>query len=67
MRVPPMKRLVIYTDASVIGGCEDSEYEAASLALWERFIQGTHTLALSAHTLREIRTPREVIGDEEAV
>ncbi|MEK7476032.1 MAG: PIN domain protein [Candidatus Coatesbacteria bacterium] len=56
-----MKRLVIYTDASVIGGCEDSEYQAASLALWQRFIQGTHTLALSAHTLREIQGAPEAV------
>ena len=28
-----MKRLV-YVDASVVGGCEDSEFAEASLALW---------------------------------
>lgn len=49
-----MKRLLIYADASVIGGCEDPEFAADSRALWDRFVEGTHTLLLSAHTLDEL-------------
>lgn len=49
-----LRKLLIYVDVSVIGGCEDSEFAEASLALWRRFVDGTHTLALSAHTLREL-------------
>lgn len=49
-----MRRLLIYTDASVIGGCEDSEFATDSQALWRLFVEGKHTLVLSTHTLREV-------------
>jgi hypothetical protein len=49
-----MKHLLIYADASVIGGCEDREFAADSRALWQEFVRGAHTLLLSAHTLREL-------------
>lgn len=49
------RKLLIYVDASVIGGCEDDEFKEDSLALWERFRTGRHTLVLSEHTLRELR------------
>lgn len=48
------RKLVIYADSSVIGGCEDREFSDTSLALWQRFVNGAHTLVLSAHTLREL-------------
>ena len=48
------RRLLIYADASVIGGCEDEEFRDSSLALWDRFRTGRHTLVLSEHTLREL-------------
>ncbi|MCA9413923.1 MAG: PIN domain protein [Candidatus Omnitrophica bacterium] len=44
----------IYVDASVVGGCEDIEFSQDSIALWRHFIEGVHTLMLSAHTLREL-------------
>jgi hypothetical protein len=50
-----MRKLLIYTDTSVIGGCEDEIYAEASLALWSRFVGGQHNLVLSAHTLRELK------------
>ena len=49
-----MQRLLIYTDTSVIGGCQDPEFSTDSLTLWTQFVQGAHTLVLSAHTLREL-------------
>jgi len=49
-----MKKLLIYTDASVIGGCEDEEFAVDSEALWQEFIVGSHVLVLSDHTLREL-------------
>lgn len=49
-----VRRLLIYADSSVIGGCEDPEFAESSLALWQRFVEGTHTLVFSAHTLREL-------------
>jgi hypothetical protein len=45
---------LIYADSSVIGGCEDPEFSEGTLVLWQRFVEGTHTLVLSAHTLREL-------------
>jgi len=52
--VRALRRLLIYADSSVLGGCEDPEFAEASLALWRRFVEGAHTLVLSAHTLREL-------------
>jgi hypothetical protein len=45
---------LVYADSSVIGGCEDAEFRAESLALWQQFVDGVHTLVLSEHTLREL-------------
>ena len=56
-----MKRLAIYADASAVGGCEDPEFASDSLALWERFVKGSHTLVLSAHTLRELQGAPEAV------
>lgn len=41
-----MKRFYVYIDASVIGGCEDSEFAEATLALWQLFIQGVYIMVL---------------------
>ena len=56
-----MKKLHIYIDSSVIGGCEDPEFAENSLALWRHFIRGDFIQVLSEHTLREIQdAPAEV-------
>lgn len=56
-----MKALLVYVDASVVGGCEDPEFTRDSVALWRMFINGAHTLVLSTHTLRELQAaPDEV-------
>jgi len=56
-----MKRLHIYVDSSVIGGCEDPEFSEDNLALWRLFIKGDFVQVLSAHTLRELQdAPEEV-------
>ncbi len=49
-----MKKMHIYVDASVIGGCEDIEFAEASLSLWRLFIQGVCLQVLSEHTIREL-------------
>ncbi len=41
-----MKRLHIYVDTSVIGGCEDEEFSDVSLNLWSRFKSGEFTLMI---------------------
>ncbi len=56
-----MKRLNIYVDASVIGGCEDPEFAQASLDLWRLFIKGTFVQVLSEHTLRELQGAPETV------
>jgi hypothetical protein len=56
-----MKRFFVYVDASVIGGCEDSEFAEATLALWQLFIQGMYIMVLSEHTLRELQGAPESV------
>ncbi len=56
-----MKKLHIYVDTSVIGGCEDEEFLAASRKLWSTFLAGEHILIISDLTLQEIEAaPPEV-------
>jgi hypothetical protein len=49
----------IYTDTSVLGGCEDDEFRVASRRLLEAFEGGELTLVLSELTLRELETAPE--------
>lgn len=49
-----MKTLHIYIDTSVIGGCEDEEFSAATLRLWDQFKEGVHIQVLSDLTLKEL-------------
>jgi len=44
----------IYTDTSVIGGCEDEEFQLHSRRLMDAFVRGDLTLVLSELTLREL-------------
>jgi len=58
-----MKKLRIYIDPSVIGGCEDPEFSENSLALWRHFIKGNFFQVLSEHTLREIQEAPERVRE----
>ena len=49
-----MKRR-IYTDTSVIGGCLDEEFRAASQQLFARFAAGDDILVLSELTVKELQ------------
>ena len=49
----------IYTDTSVLGGCEDDEFRVASRRLLEAFEGGELILVLSELTLRELETAPE--------
>jgi len=56
-----MKKLRIYVDTSVIGGCYDPEFKAWSNGLIEDFRMGTYLLVLSDVTAAEIeRAPEPV-------
>jgi hypothetical protein len=56
-----MKRLQIYVDASVVGGCEDEEFRDATMRLWKHFIDGSFIQILSEHTLRELQGAPEKV------
>ena len=58
-----MKRLLIYADASVIGGCEDPEFAADSGALWGCFVEGRHDLVLSTLTLAELQGAPDAVRE----
>jgi hypothetical protein len=47
-------KLRIYTDTSVLGGCEDEEFAEHSLRLMEEFARGDRILVLSSLTLQEL-------------
>jgi len=56
----------IYTDTSVLGGCEDDEFREPSRRLVESFRRGEATLVLSELTIRELEAApkgvRAVLG-----
>ena len=56
-----MKKLCIYVDTSVIGGCEDDEFSTASRLLWSKFSTGEFMLVISDLTLQEIETAPPVV------
>jgi hypothetical protein len=54
-------RLRIYTDTSVLGGCEDEEFAEHSVRLMDGFVQGQRVLVLSSLTIQELTAaPAEV-------
>ncbi len=51
----------IYTDTSVLGGCEDEEFAEYSVRLMEGFLRGERILVLSTLTVQELgASPAEV-------
>lgn len=46
----------IYTDTSVLGGCEDVEFADHSVRLVEGFVRGERVLVLSSLTVQECRS-----------
>jgi len=44
----------IYTDTSVVGGCEDEEFAEHSVRLMECFVRGERVLVLSSLTVQEL-------------
>jgi predicted nucleic acid-binding protein len=51
----------IYTDTSVLGGCEDDEFRDTSRRLIEAFVLGELILVLSELTLRELEAAPEAV------
>jgi hypothetical protein len=41
----------IYTDTSVLGGCEDEEFAEHSVRLMESFVRGERVLVLSSRAI----------------
>lgn len=51
----------IYTDTSVLSGCEDEEFAEHSLQLMDAFVRGEFVLVLSSLTVQELAVaPAEV-------
>lgn len=44
----------VYTDTSVLGGCEDGEFAEHSVRLMESFVRGERVLVLSSLTVQEL-------------
>lgn len=51
----------IYTDTSVLGGCEDNEFRYASCRLIDGAVAGEMTLVLSELTFRELADAPEAV------
>jgi len=49
-----VKKLHIYVDTSVIGGCEDEEFSTVTRRLWAKFQTGEYVLVISDLTLQEV-------------
>ena len=49
-------KIRIYTDTSVLGGCEDEEFAEYSIRLMEAFVTGERILVLSSLTVQELAT-----------
>ena len=47
-------KLRIYTDTSVLGGCEDEEFAEYSVRLMKGFVRGEHLLVVSSLTVQEL-------------
>lgn len=47
-------KIRIYTDTSVLGGCEDEEFAEYSVRLMEGFVRGERVLVLSNLTVQEL-------------
>lgn len=56
-----MKKLRVYIDTSVIGGCEDEEFSEDSRRLMEEFRLGLKTAVISDLTHREIESAPEKV------
>ena len=56
-----MRKLRVYADTSVFGGCFDPEFEAESRKLFEEVRQGRFTVVISDVTVEELQpAPEEV-------
>ena len=53
----------IYTDTSVIGGCEDEEFRVHSRRLMDAFVRGDLRLVLSELTLRELAPAPQAVRE----
>lgn len=58
-----MKRLLLYADTSVFGGCFDEEFAEVSRALFEEIKAGRFVVAISTTTLRELRRAPKKVRD----
>lgn len=55
--------MLMYVDASVVGGCEDAEFAEDSRRLWQAFVRGEHTAVLSYLVLDELQGAPKPVRD----
>jgi predicted nucleic acid-binding protein len=55
------KKLRIYVDTSVVGGCFDDEFDEASLALFDEIKAGKFILVISSLTTKELKQAPEKV------
>lgn len=53
----------IYTDASIIGGCLDIEFESGSISLFKGFSTGKNIIVVSSPTLVELEKAPKPVQD----
>lgn len=58
-----MKKLRIYIDTSVFGGCFDDEFAEVSTTLFEEIFLGHFFLVISATTLKELQEAPQMVRD----
>ena len=54
-------KLRIYVDASVIGGCEDEEFQEHSVRLMDCFVRGDLVLVVSPLTVQELAAAPDAV------
>ena len=58
----PGRKLRIYADTSVVGGCFDPEFQEASRKLFDLFEMGVHLLVLSELTTTELKNAPPLVS-----
>jgi hypothetical protein len=54
-------KLRVYTDTSVLGGCEDEEFAEHSVRMMESFVRGERVLVVSSLTVQELAAAPTVV------
>lgn len=56
-------KIRVYTDTSVLGGCEDAEFRLPSRRLLDAILRGEFIMVLSELTIRELEDSPDSVGE----